>query len=95
MKGHSNPNVNHINLNNLLSSNSANDILKMFSQNFAPLEKSHSDNTAIERFERSIVTRNEKSPARSTSAKSTKKDHNFKVVVRVRPQLPNELGMSS
>lgn len=95
MKGHSNTNINHINLNNLLSSNSSNDILKMFSQQFMPMEKSNSENTQMGKFESDNMSSKELALSKSMSTKSSKKESNFKVVVRVRPQLSQENGLSS
>lgn len=96
MKGYSKAKINHVSLNSLLQSNSSSDILKMFSQQFMPLEKQHSDNIINERATIDTMELSErKSLSKSMSAKSSKKDHNFKVVVRIRPQLRHELGMSA
>ena len=43
MKGYQYNNANHMNLNSLLSSNSSAEMIKQFSQQFIPLEKSQSE----------------------------------------------------
>lgn len=92
MKGYQNTNINHVNLNSLLSSGNSNDILKMFSEQYLPLEKSHSDDTIKEDILEDNMTPSELILSKSKSFKNTsKKDQNFKVVIRVRPPLPREI----
>lgn len=73
MKGYSNSNINHVNLNSLLSSNSSQDILKIFSQQFMPLEKSHSENIMKEEMDDDNMTPSEIALTKSMSAKHSSK----------------------
>jgi len=64
----------------------------MFSQQFVPLEKSHSEWPLKEEVMDDNMTPSELVLTKSMSVKSaSKKDHNFKVIVRVRPPLPREI----
>ena len=96
MKGYQNNNANHVNLNSLLSSHSSAEIIKQFSQQFIPLEKSQSE---IVQWDDEIDDNfwpSELGLTKSASYKiSNKKDQNFKVIVRVRPPLPREIDMHS
>ena len=61
-----------------------------------PLEKSHSDNTAMDEAMEDNMSPSELILSKSKSFKSpSKKDQNFKVVVRVRPPLPREIDSAA
>lgn len=76
----------------MLSSNNSIDFLKSFSKHLGKLEKAKSDN----HFHDSDLEE-ERTPSKTTFSKSissktsSKKEQNFKVVVRVRPPLPREI----
>jgi len=94
MKGYPNANVNHMNLNSLLSSHNSSDILKQFSQQFMTLEKSRSVAIGKDEDEDNKFDPSELALTKSNSTKlGHKKDHNFKVIIRVRPPLPREIDM--
>ena len=96
MKGYQNNNANHMNLNSLLSSNNSADIIKQFSQQFLPLEKSQSEIVQWDDEIDDKIWSSELGLTKSASFKyPNKKDQNFKVIVRVRPPLPREIDMHS
>lgn len=96
MKGYQNNNANHMNLNSLLSSHSSADIIKQFSQQFIPLEKSQSEIVQWDDEMEEKIWSSDFGLSKSSSFKLlNKKDQNFKVIVRVRPPLPREIDMHS
>ena len=96
MKGYQNNNANHMNLNSLLSSHSSAEIIKQFSQQFIPLEKSQSEIVQWDDEIDDKISSCELGLTKSASFKlPNKKDQNFKVIVRVRPPLPREIDMHS
>ena len=93
MKGYqNNNNISHMNLNNLLPSHNSKEILQQFSQQMLTLEKSRSENGPADEEDDEKLVGNELALTKSMSNKpGSKKDHNFKVIVRVRPPLSKEI----
>lgn len=95
MKGYRNTNTEHVNLNELLSSNNSSSIFKQISTGILPFEKSQSTNDYWDDGITDNIWTEETGLTKSTSAKfSNKIDQNFKVIVRVRPPLPREIDAS-